>query len=211
MNDLHSDGDRLLRALERGPLVLHAGPKVALTNDQFFRLCLVNRDLRLERTAKGDIIVMSPAGGKTGARNSNLVMQVAAWAQVDGSGVTFDSSTGFELPNGAMRSPDVAWVRRSRLATLSGEEKERFLPLCPDFLVELVSPSDSLPMTQEKMEEYLANGAQLGWVIDPTPRRVHVYRPGAAVESLDTPVRLAGDPVLRGFVLDLAPIWEPGF
>jgi Uma2 family endonuclease len=138
-------------------------------------------------------------------------MQVAAWAQVDGSGVTFDSSTGFELPSGAMRSPDVAWVRRTRLARLTAAQKERFLPLCPDFVVELLSPSDSLSMTQEKLEEYLANGAQLGWLIDPTPRRVYVYRPGAAVESLDNPMHLAGDPVLPGFALDLAPIWEPGF
>lgn len=211
MNDLHSDGDRLPGALERGPLILNAGPDVALTNEQFFRLCLANRDLRLERSAKGDLIVMPPSGGKTGARNSNMVMQVAAWAQIDGSGVSFDSSTGFELPNGAMRSPDVAWVRRTRLARLTAEQKERFLPLCPDFVVELLSPSDSLSMTQEKLEEYLANGAQLGWLIDPTPRRVYVYRPGAAVEPLDNPMHLAGDPVLPGFALDLAPIWEPGF
>ena len=211
MNDLHSDSDRLPAALERGPLVLRAGPNVGITNEQFFRLCLLNPDLRLERTAKGDVIVMPPAGGKTGARNSNLVMQVAAWAHADGSGITFDSSTGFELPNGALRSPDVAWVRRARLLQLSGEQKERFLPLCPDFVIELLSPSDSLSMTQEKMDEHLANGAQLGWVIDPAPCRVYRYRPGVAVDQLDNPTRLAADPVLPGFVLDLAPIWEPGF
>jgi Uma2 family endonuclease len=211
MSDLHSDSDRLPAALERGPLVLHAGPGVELTREQFFRLCTLNRDLRLERSAGGDIIVMPPAGGKTGARNSNLLLQVAAWAKADGMGVTFDSSTGFELPDGATRSPDVAWVRRMRLVTLSAEQKERFLPLCPDFVIELLSPSDCLSLTQAKMDEYLANGTQLGWLIDPAARRAYVYHAGAAVETLDSPSHLHGDPVLAGFVLDLAPVWEPGF
>ncbi len=154
---------------------------------------------------------MPPAGGKTGARNSNLLLQVAAWAKAEGTGITFDSSTGFELPDGATRSPDVAWVRRARLEVLTAEQKERFLPLCPDFVIELLSPSDSMSLTQEKMQEYLANGTQLGWLIDPAQHRVYVYRPGAAVEHLDSPSQLRGDPVLAGFVLDLAPVWEPGF
>jgi len=211
MNEVHSDSDRLPAALERGPLVLHAGSGVELTKEQFFGLCLLNRDLRLERTAEGDVIVIPPAGGKTGARNSNLVMQVAAWANADGTGITFDSSTGFELPNGATRSPDVAWVRRTRLVPLTAEQKERFLPLCPEFVIELLSPSDSLSLTQEKMGEYVANGTQLGWLIDPAHRRVYVYRHGIAVETLNNPTRLSGNPVLPGFALDLAPIWEPGF
>jgi Uma2 family endonuclease len=211
MNELHSDSDRLPAALERGPLLLHAGAGVELTREQFFRLCLLNPDLRLERTAKGDITVMPPAGGRTGARNSNLLLQIGTWAHADGTGVTFDSSTGFELPNGATRSPDVAWVRRTRLATLTPEQKERFLPLCPDVVVELLSPSDSLQMTEEKMGEYIANGAQLGWLIDPVRRRVQVYRPGRPPEVLDNPPRLAGDPEMLGCVLDLAPVWDPGF
>jgi Uma2 family endonuclease len=209
MSHLHSDSDRLPAALERGPLLLHLTPGLALSPEQFFRLCQLNPDLRFERTARGDIIVMPPTGGKTGARNHRLAVQLGLWADRDGSGVVFDSSTGFTLPNGATRSPDLAWVRRSRLASLTSEQKERFLPLCPDFVVELLSPADSLPMTQEKMVEYCANGAQLGWLIDPGERRVHVYRPGAAVEVLDDPRTVRGDPVLTGFVLDLAPIWEP--
>ena len=136
---------------------------------------------------------------------------MAAWARADGTGVTFDSSTGFELPNGATRSPDVAWVRRTRLSTLTAEQKERFLPLCPDFVIELLSPSDSLSLTQEKMDEYVATGTELGWLIDPAQRRVHVYRPGVAIEHLDRPSALHGDPILAGLVLDLAPVWEPGF
>jgi Uma2 family endonuclease len=211
MSELHSDSDRLPAALERGPLVLHAGRGVELTREQFFRLCTLNRDLRLERSAGGDIIVMPPAGGLTGARNSNLLLQVAAWARADGTGVTFDSSTGFELPNGATRSPDVAWVRRTRLSPLTAEQKERFLPLCPDFVIELLSPSDSLSLTQEKMDEYVATGTELGWLIDPAQRRVHIYRPGVAIEHLDRPSALHGDPILAGLVLDLAPVWEPGF
>jgi len=211
MSEVRSDSDRLPAALERGPLVLHAGPGVELTREQFFRLCALNRDLRLERSAQGDIIVMPPAGGKTGARNSNLLLQVAAWAQANGTGVSFDSSTGFELPDGATRSPDVAWVRRMRLVALSAEQKERFLPLCPDFVIELLSPSDSLSLTQEKMDEYIANGTQLGWLIDPAQHRAYVYRPAAAVEQLESPASLHGDPVLAGFVLDLAPVWDPGF
>ncbi len=211
MNDIHSDSDRLPRALEHGPLVLHAGPAVELTREQFFRLCQLNRDLRLELTAKGDIIVMPPTGGRTGARNHRLSIQLGQWADRDATGVVFDSSTGFELPDGATRSPDAAWVRRGRLASLTPEQKEEFLPLCPDVVVELLSPSDSLSMTQEKMEEYLANGAQLGWLIDPSERRVHVYRAGAAVEIVDSASQLSGDPILPGFVLDLTSIWEPEF
>ena len=211
MSELHSDSERLPAALERGPLVLHAGPGVELTREQFFRLCTLNRDLRLERSAGGDIIVMPPAGGKTGARSSNLLLQVAVWARADGTGVTFDSSTGFELPDGAIRSPDVAWVRRTRLLVLTAEQKERFLPLCPDFVIELLSPSDSLSLMQEKMDAYIANGTQLGWLIDPAQRRAYVYQPATTVEQLEGPSSLRGDPLLAGFVLDLAPVWEPGF
>jgi Uma2 family endonuclease len=209
MSEAHSQ-EALPPAPEAGALVLHLRPVINLTKKQFFKLCQLNRDLRLERTAEGDILVMPPTGARTGARNFELSVQFGVWAKRDGSGIAFDSSTGFELPNGAMRSPDVAWVRRARLAAVTPPEREKFLPLCPDFVVELCSPSDSLRVTQEKMTEYCANGAQLGWLIDPEERRVYVYRPGASVEPLDAPAQLSGDPVLPGFVLDLAPIWEPG-
>jgi Uma2 family endonuclease len=196
---------------ERRPLVLQMQPAIEMTREQFFDFCQINRDLRIERTAEGELVIMAPAGGETSARNAELVMQVKLWANQDGSGVVFDSSGGFDLPNGATRAPDVAWVKRSRLAALTPEEKRKFIPLCPDFVIELRSPSDSLSTVQDKMEEYLANGAQLGWLIDPVSRRVYVYRPGADVERLDNPAEVTGDPVLAGFVLDLTPIWEPAF
>ncbi len=196
---------------ERAPLVLHLPPAIKMTREQVFDCCQLNPDLRIERTAEGEIEIMAPTGGETGARNADLIMQLNMWAKRDGSGVAFDSSTGFDLPNGATRSPDAAWVKRSRLVPLPSEEKRRFLPLCPDFVIELRSPSDPLSTVQDKMEEYLINGAQLGWLIDPVSRRVYVYRPGADVAWLDNPAEVAGDPVLPGFVLDLAPIWEPAF
>lgn len=197
--------------IERRPLVLQLQPAIEVTREQFFDFCQINRDLRIERTAEGEIVIMAPAGGETSARNARLVAQVIQWADRDGSGAVFDSSGGFDLPNGATRSPDVAWVKRSRLAPLTPEEKRKFLPLCPDFVIELRSPSDSLSSVQDKMEEYRANGAQLGWLIDAVSRRVYVYRPEADVERLDNPRELAGDPVLAGFVLDLTPIWESPF
>ena len=142
-------------------------------------------------------------------RSGELFLQLRRWADQDGSGVVFDSSTGFELPSGAIRSPDVAWVKRARLAALTPEQKERFLPLCPDFVIELRSPSDRLALLQEKMSEYASNGAQLGWLIDPTTRRVFVYRPELEPEVLQDPLVLRGGPALPGFVLTLQPIWEP--
>jgi Uma2 family endonuclease len=211
MNEVHAHREHVPPALERGPLVLHVQPAIDLTSAQFYALCQLNRDLRFERTAKGDIVVMPPTGAATGARNLRIGVQLSLWAERDGSGVVFDSSTGFELPNGATRSPDVAWVRRTRLARLTPEQKDRFLRLCADFVIELLSPSDSLPLTQEKMHEYIANGTQLGWLIDPEHRRVYVYRPGAVTECLDNPLQLVGEPLLKGFTLDLLPIWDPGF
>jgi Uma2 family endonuclease len=181
-----------------------------MTPEQFWEACQLNRDVRLELTAEGDLIIMPPTGARTGARNIRLSRQVSEWTDRDRSGVAFDSSTGFALPNGAIRSPDAAWVRRTRLVGLPPELPERFLPLCPDFVIELKSPSDALPMVQEKMREYIANGTQLGWLIDPVPRCVYVYRPDRTMECLDQPDRLTGDPVLPGFVLDLGPIWDPG-
>jgi Uma2 family endonuclease len=154
---------------------------------------------------------MPPAGGESGSRNAEIVRQLGNWTMGNGTGVLFDSSSGFTLPNGALRSPDAAWVRRDRLAALSAAERERFLPLCPDFVVELMSPSDSLTETQAKMDEYLANGARLGWLIDRKNRRVLVYRPDQLFETLDDSAQISGDPVLPGFVLDLNPIFRPLF
>jgi Uma2 family endonuclease len=198
----------VLSDIEQGPLVMHIQPVFELTDEQFFDLCQINRELRIERTSKGDLLIMPPTGGDTGRRNAGLIALLTSWSWEDNTGVTFDSSTGFALPNGAIRSPDAAWVIRSRLEALSDEQKASFLPLCPDFVVELRSPSDSLTGLQAKMQEYIDNGAQLGWLLDPQNRDVYVYRPNQPVEHLENVTALSGAPVLGGFVLSLQRIWE---
>jgi len=191
------------------PFTVEMGPKLTLSDDELFDLCQRNPQLRLERTAEGDLVIMTPAGGKTSHRNARIIRRLDAWAEEDGTGLVFDSSGGFLLPDGAMRSPDAAWVLRSRLDDLPPEVKEAFLPLCPDVVIELRSPSDSLSELQAKMEEYRDHGARLGWLIDPDARRVHVYRPGRPTETLDDPSSVSADPELPGFALDLGPIWQP--
>lgn len=193
------------------PLVLRLRPVVELTDDQLLRLSGLNTDLRLERTAEGALEVMPPAGWETSNRNIELATQVQLWTRQNGTGFASASSGGFRLPNGAVRAPDAAWVRRERLANLAAEQKRKFLPLCPDFVIELRSPSDSLATVQAKMREYIENGARLGWLLDPGSRRAYVYRPGEIPRILERPYRLSGEPMLPGFVLDLRPIWEPGF
>jgi len=193
------------------PLTLHLDPFPELDDGQLFALCQRNRDLRIERTAAGEIIIMPPAGGETSDRNAQITMQLGLWAQRDGTGRAFDSSGGFTLPNGAMRAPDAAWIERERLSTLTSDQRHRFLPLCPAFVIELRSPSDPLPSLEEKMHEYIDNGARLAWLIDPINRRVYIYRPGAEVEILDQPTSVTGDPELPGFVLKLAEIWNPSW
>jgi len=192
-------------------LVLHLRPALELDDRQFAVLARQNPDLRLERTAEGDVLVMAPADGETGYRNAAITAQLWAWARRDGTGVAFDSSTGFTLPNGAIRSPDAAWVGTARLRPLTAEQRERFLPLCPDFVIELRSPSDSLTATQAKLDEYRANGARLGWLLDVPNRRVSVYRPGVPIAHLDAPATIAADPELPGFILDLTLIWDARF
>jgi Uma2 family endonuclease len=200
---------KVLPQVEIHPVVLKLKPAINLTDDQLFELCQLNRDWRIEYTAQGELIVMPPTGGETSNRNAELTHQVQAWTRRDQAGVAFDSSGGFKLPNGATRSPDAAWVRRSRLAGLTREQKQKFLPLCPDFVIELRSPTDNLQAVLDKMQEYLDNGAQLGWLLDPLTRRVHVYLPQRPPEILDAPNTLSADPLLPGFVLDLRKIWEP--
>jgi Uma2 family endonuclease len=189
------------------PLVLQLQPVVQLSDEQFFELAQLNRDLRVERTARGELILALPTGGETGQRNSEITMQLALWAKADGRGITFDSSTGFHLPNAAVRSPDASWVAKARLAALTDEQRQKFLPLCPDFVIELRSPADRLSVLREKMQEYLDNGAQLGLLLDPEQRRVYVYRAGAEVEELTGPETVSAEPVLPGFALDLREIW----
>ncbi len=191
------------------PLVLHFSALLRrLTEQEFYEFCQHNSELRLELTSEGDLIAMPPTGGKTGHRNSKLTARLTLWAEADETGLVFDSSTVFALPNNAKRSPDVAWVSRERWAALSEEEQERFPPLCPDFVVELRSRIDALKTWQAKLEEYVANGAQLGWLLDPQARKVYVYRPGAAAEVLNDPETVSGEPLLGGFALAVREIWD---
>ena len=180
---------------------------IEMTDEQFFELCQNNRDLRFERNANGELIIMPPTGGETGNKNARITQQVMNWTDADGTGIAFDSSTGFKLPNGADRSPDASWIKLERWNTLTDEEKQKFPPICPDFVIELLSPSDSLKTTQEKMREYIDNGVGLGLLINRKSRQVEIYRPGKEVEVLDSPATVSGEDVLKGFVLNLVMIW----
>jgi Uma2 family endonuclease len=182
-----------------------------LTDEQFFELCSANRDLRFERSADGELIIMPPVTGRSGYRNIKLSQQLANWVDTNDLGVGFDSSTGFKLPNGADRSPDASWVRRERLEALTEEQKDSFLPLAPDFVVELRSKTDLLKTVQAKMQEYMDNGVQLGWLIDPMNRQVEIYRLGQEVEVLESPTSLSGEDVLPGFSLNLSSLWINSF
>jgi Uma2 family endonuclease len=180
-----------------------------VTPEQFEALAAANPDLRLERTYRGELIVNPPTGGESGQRNSSLTTQLGIWFEANEElGVVFDSSTGFILPNGARRSPDASWVRRERWDALAAEQRRGFVPLCPDFVVELRSATDSLAKLQEKMQEYLDNGARLGWLIDPQNNRVEIYRPAQEIEVLEHPTELSGEDVLPGFTLNLRRIWR---
>jgi Uma2 family endonuclease len=181
------------------------------SEEEFFQFCQANRDLRIERSAEGEIIVMPPAGGYSGFESGEVFGQLRAWAIKDRSGIAFDSSTGFRLPNGGMRSPDAAWVQLSRLEKLSPREKEQFIPLCPDFVIEVASPSDKVSDLRAKMQEYVRAGLRLGWLILPASKEVEVYSPATEVQILTSPDAVTGDPVLPGFELGLALIWKPPF
>lgn len=188
-------------------LTLNLNPIIKLTDDQFFQLCQENENIRLERTAKGELIIMSPAGGETGSSNAGLTAQIWIWNQQKKLGKVFDSSTGFKLPNNANRAPDASWVKLERWDALTPEQKKKFPPICPDFVVELMSPSDSLKETQDKMKEYRDNGAVLGWLINRKSRQVEIYRPNQEVEILQSPTTVSSEDILPGFVLSLESIW----
>jgi len=180
--------------------------KIDLTDEQFFQMCQKNRDYRFERTASGELLIMPPTGSDTGNRNFDMVVELGIWNKQTKLGKGFDSSTGFTLPNGAERSPNASWVKIERWNALTPEQQEKFAPICPDFVVELRSRSDSLKELQEKMQEYIENSTQLGWLIDRKNKRVEIYRPGKDVEILENPASLSGENVLPGFVLDLQQI-----
>ncbi len=189
-------------------ITLNLRPTLTLTDEAFEQLCHSNPDLRLERTAQGKLIAMPPVSSESGSRNAELLGQLWQWNRQMRLGVVFDSSTGFTLPNGAIRSPDAAWVEKSRWDALTPEQRRKFAPISPDFVLELKSPSDDLTTLQDKLEEYIDNGAQLGWLIDPDDPKVYCYRPGQAVQVIDRPNTLSGDPVLPNFVMDFMPIWS---
>jgi Uma2 family endonuclease len=190
-----------------GPLRLRWRPSPPFTNTQLEEFCRRYDELRIERDSDGTLTIMSPAGWRTGSREAQLIIQLGSWAKRDGSGVATTSSAGFYLPNGAMRAPDAAWTARKRLDALPEEELEHFLPIVPDFAVELRSPSDRLREMQLKMLEYVANGVTLAWLLDPSSRIAYVYRSVAPVQVVQAAMTLDASPELPGFVLDLAPIW----
>ena len=192
------------------PIPINIPPTLTLTvtHDQFLELCVVNEDLQLERTATGELIIMPPTGSITGNRNSDIEGQLWLWNRQTKLGKTFNSSTGFHLPNGADRSPDAAWVRQDRWDALTIEQQEGFAPLCTDFVVELRSKNDNMEPLRAKMREYMDNQARLGWLIDRKNKKVEIYRQGQDVEVLDNPTTLSGEDVLPGFVLDLTEVWS---
>jgi Uma2 family endonuclease len=178
-------------------------------NDKDFEdFCRDNPELKVEQNAEGEIVIMPPTGGTTGNRNFSLIGRFYQWASKNKQGFAFDSSTVFVLPNGAKRSPDLSWVKIERWNALTKEQQDKFPPLCPDFVVELRSKTDSLKTLQAKMQEYIENGSELGWLIDPIKRKVHVYRPNKAVEILDSPTEISGEPLLPKFTLELKDFWE---
>ncbi len=189
-------------------ITLNLNSIIKLTSEQFYQLCEENPEFKLERNANGELIVMPPTGGETGKRNLTAGAQLWIWNDQTELGEAFDSSTGFTLPNKADRSPDVSWVEKSRWSALTPEQKDKFIPLCPDFVIELLSPTDSLKKTQEKMQEYMDNGCRLGWLINRKKREIEIYRPGQDVEVLQSPLTLSGENVLPGFVLNLQKIWN---
>ena len=192
---------------ENIPLKLQMSPAIDMTDEQFFAFCQQNRDYRIERNATGEITIMPPTGSETGNRNFDLIVQLGIWTRQNGTGIGFDSSAGFTLPNGAMKSSDAAWIKLEKWHTLTPEQQQKFAPICPDFIIELRSPSDNLQPLKDKLQEYIDNGVSLGWLIDRKNRKVYIYRPNSEVECLDNPATLSGESVLPEFVLQLSTIW----
>ncbi|MEB3191615.1 MAG: Uma2 family endonuclease [Snowella sp.] len=187
--------------------ILKLEPAIALSESQFFSLCQQNPDLKFERSYQGELIIMPPTGGETGRKNATLIARLVMWNETYNLGVVFDSSSCFRLPNGSDRSPDLSWLKKERWDSLTPEQQRKFPPLCPDFVLELLSPSDNLSFTQAKMQEYQANGVQLAWLLNPQDQQVEIYRLDYPVEILFRPSELSGENVLPHFVLNLAWFW----
>jgi Uma2 family endonuclease len=184
-------------------VVLNLEPIVQMTDEQFYQLCMANRDLKLERSAIGELIIMPPVGGESGNLEAGFITDLEIWNRQTGLGKVFSSSTIFRLPNGADRSPDAAWVKLERWEALTPEQRKKFPPLVPDFVIELRSESDRLTLLQNKMQEYIENGLRLGWLINPQQQQVEIYRLGQPVEVVEIPVLLSGEEVLPGFELQV--------
>jgi Uma2 family endonuclease len=197
----------LLIQTEQIPMTVNFPFVQQMTTAEFYEFCLANRDLRIERTALGEVVIMAPAFSDTGNRNFKVALQLGNWAEEDGTGESFDSSAGFTLLNGATRSPDASWIRSERWNALTEEQKASFAPICPDFVIELRSSSDRLSTLQDKMQEYIDNGVSLGFLIDRKNRTVHIYRPERTPQILENPEVIEGSPELPGFVLKMAKIW----
>jgi Uma2 family endonuclease len=195
-------------ALAEMPLPLRFRPEKPMSDEELMRFCAANDAVRVERDANGEILVMTPAGRKTSKMNLRIGRFLDEWTELDGRGVAFESNGGFTLPDGSMRAADVAWVARTRWEALTDAEQSRYAPLCPDFVIELRSPNDSLSQLKTKMEHWIANGAQLGWLIDPENKTVSLYRPGEEPEILAHPTSVQGSGVMAGFELVMARVWE---
>jgi Uma2 family endonuclease len=189
----------------QAPVILHPPP---MTDDEFYDFCQLYPDFRVERTAEGEVVIMPRTGLETAARNSDLNRQLGNWAIEDGRGTAFDSNAEYMLPFGAAYLPDASWIDNSRLANFTREQKRKFTRICPDFVVELTAPSDRLSRVQKKMSEWIENGAQLGWRLDPDSRTAWIYRPAREPETVSQPERLYGEGPVAGFVLELARIWK---
>jgi Uma2 family endonuclease len=192
---------------DSAPIAVNLPTLSQMTTAEFYEFCQANPELRIERSAEGEVSIMSPAFSDTGNRNFNLAVQLGVWAEKDGTGIGFDSSAGFTLPNGSTRAPDVAWIKVDRWNQLADAEKASFAPICPDFVIELRSASDRLTSLQAKLQEYIENGAALGWLIDRKQRQVHIYRANRTPEMIENPEMVSGDPELPGFILKLANVW----
>ncbi len=186
------------------PVELHFG---GLTDKQFENLCRNHRDLKFELNKKGDLEIVPPTSPEAGWKNSELLIDVGNWSRKDKTGIVFDSSTMFTLPNGAKRSPDVSWMPKEKYNSLSESEKKTFARIVPDFVIELRSPTDNLKPIQNKMKEYIENGVKLGWLIDPNEKKVHVYRENGEIEILENPNSVSGENILKGFAWDVSQIW----
>jgi Uma2 family endonuclease len=186
---------------------LNFNPVIEMTDEQFYQLCRANPDVKFERSPTGELLIMPPTGGETGNCNSEIGADFVFWNRKTKLGKVFDSSTCFRLPKGGSRSPDVAWIQQARWDALTPEQKEKFPPIAPDFVLELTSPTDSLQETQAKMQEYMLSGVKLGWLIHRKTRTVEIYRPEQAVEILESPTTLSGEATLSGFIPDLSSVW----